>query len=53
MEELRDLVMEFGEVILSGDWIIQVAREEFLKNMVHIQKTRPNTIGKLCIDSST
>ena len=42
-EELRDKVMEFGEVILiETAGLDKVAREYLLNKMIHIRETRPN-----------
>ena len=47
-EELWDIVMEFGELILiETAGLDKVAREELLNKMIHIRETRPNVAPRL------
>ena len=42
-EELWEIVVEFGELIVMGTGLDKEAREELLSKVFHIREMRPNT----------
>ena len=52
-EELWDIMVEFGELILMGTGLDKEASVELFSKLIHIRETRSNTESKYCIENST
>ena len=52
-EELWDILVEFGELMLMGTGPDKEASVELLRKLIHIRETTPNTESRSCKENST